>query len=161
MSGVFFNSWPMFTLRKKKPFFTTEENNRIVAAISSSEKTTSGEIRVFVESKNAYVDPLDRAVEIFHQLQMHNTADRNGVLIYIAVKSREIAVYADRGIHQLLGSDYWKEAVNKMLVEFRENHICEGIVHCVSSIGKTLSEKFPNKGEEDKNELPDDIVFGK
>ena len=151
----------MFTLRKKKLFFSIEENDKIVAAIRSSEKATSGEIRVFIESKNAYVDPVDRAAEIFHQLQMHNTKDRNGVLIYIAVKSREIAVYADEGIHRLLGSEYWKSAVHLMIEEFKQNHICEGIVHCVSSIGKTLAEKFPNTGAEDKNELPDEIVFGK
>ncbi len=151
----------MFSLRKKKSFFSPAENNEIVSAIRSAEQSTSGEIRVFVESKNAYVNPLDRAAEIFFQLRMDETKDRNGVLIYVAVKSREIAIYADEAIHRLLDDAFWKAAVNNMILEFRQNHVADGIAHCVTTIGQTLAEKFPYKGNEDKNELPDEIVFGK
>lgn len=156
-----FNQSLMFSLRKKKPFFSPGENNAIVSAIRSAEQSTSGEIRVFVESKNAYVNPLDRAAEIFFQLRMEETKDRNGVLIYVAVKSREIAIYADEAIHRLLDDAYWKAAVNNMILEFRQNHVADGIAHCITAIGQTLAEKFPYKGKEDKNELPDEIVFGK
>ena len=75
-------------LRKKKSFFTEEETSRVVNAIQDAEKQTSGEIRVFVESKCSYMDALDRAVEVFSKMQMQNTADRNGVLVYMAVKGQ-------------------------------------------------------------------------
>ncbi len=159
--GAIFNRLLMFSLRKKKSFFSPAENNEIVSAIRGAEQSTSGEIRVFVESKNAYVNPLDRAAEIFFQLRMDETKDRNGVLIYVAVKSREIAIYADEAIHRLLDDAYWKAAVNNMILEFRQNHVADGIAHCVTAIGQTLAEKFPYEGKEDKNELPDEIVFGK
>lgn len=151
----------MFGFRKKKSFLTPGENNTIVSAIKAAEQSTSGEIRVFVESKNPFVNPLDRAAEVFFQLRMEDTKDRNGVLIYVAVKSREIAIFADEAIHRLLGNDYWTNAVKNMIQEFRQNHISDGIAHCVTAIGQALAEKFPYKGNEDKNELPDEIVFGK
>ncbi len=66
----------MFLFSKKKEIFTCEENDRVVAAIRSCENRTSGEIRVYVESKNLYVDPLDRAAEVFSGLLMQNTIHR-------------------------------------------------------------------------------------
>ncbi|MBU3714075.1 MAG: TPM domain-containing protein [Ferruginibacter sp.] len=150
----------MFTFRKKKSFFNKEENEKIISAIRDAEKNTSGEIRLFVESKNAYMNPIDRAAEIFFNLEMQKTQQRNGVLIYIAIKSRELAIFADEGIHQMLGTTYWKVSVANMIEEFKQNHISDGIIKSILSIGKTLAEKFPYDGAEDKNELPDEIVFG-
>ena len=147
--------------KKKREFFTAEEKSRIVAAIQSSEKTTSGEIRVYIEGYNPMVDPLDRASEIFFRLNMQNTIHRNAVLLYIAIDSHELALFADEGIYNEVGKAYWDNAVKEMLSEFRKDHISAGIEACVRQIGATLTEKFPYISTEDKNELPDDIVFGK
>ena len=87
----------LFSFFKKKAFFSEQDQARIVAAITSAEKSTSGEIRLFVESKNPYMDPLQRAAEIFFQSKMENTVDRNGVLLYIALKDRELALFGDEG----------------------------------------------------------------
>ena len=89
--------------KNKKTFFTPEEQARIVKAIQMSEKTTSGEIRVYVESKNPFVDPIDRASEIFLKLNMQQTQERNAVLLYIAMQSHELALFGDQGIHQRVG----------------------------------------------------------
>jgi hypothetical protein len=50
----------IFPIFKKRPFFTDEEKLRMVAAIREAEQQTSGEVRVYIESRNAYVDPMDR-----------------------------------------------------------------------------------------------------
>jgi uncharacterized membrane protein len=147
--------------KKKKEFFSPAERELIVEAIRVSEKNTSGEIRVFIESKNPFVDPIDRASEIFFKLKMQETDHRNAVLLYIAMNSHEVALFADEGIYKEVGPVYWNEAVKEMIKEFSENHIVDGMVHCIHKIGTTLTEKFPFIPTEDKNELPDDIVFGK
>jgi uncharacterized membrane protein len=147
--------------RKKKEYFSDAEKAQIVDAIRSSEKTTSGEIRVFVEGKNPFVDPVDRAAEVFFKLKMQETDHRNAVLFYIAMHSKELALFGDEGIHKAVGTEYWNKAVQTMLGEFNEDHIITGIVQCIRQIGATLTEKFPYIPTEDKNELPDDIVFGK
>lgn len=152
----------IFSIFKKKPdFFTAEEQGKIVKAIQASEKTTSGEIRIFVESKNPFVEPLDRASEIFFKLKMQHTVHRNAVLLYIAMDSKELALFADHGIYEKVGAEYWNSAVKNMLSHFTKDNMVNGIEECVRLIGSTLTEKFPYISTEDKNELPDDIVFGK
>ena len=147
--------------KKKEGFFSAEEQSRIVGAIRNSEKRTSGEIRVYIEPKNALVDPLERAALIFFKLKMEETDHRNAVLLYIATKHRELALFGDKGIHEQVGSAYWEKEVQEMLQNFKDNNLVDGIVNCITHIGETLCEKFPYIASEDKNELPDDIIFGK
>ena len=151
----------LFPFTKKPSIFTEDERRRIVSAIRTSEQRTSGEIRVFIEAKNPYVSPIDRAVEVFAHLKMEKTDHRNGVLLYIAHKHHEVALFADEGIYAKAGAAFWDAEVKKMIANFKEDHLPEGIIHCVLEVGNTLAEAFPYIPSEDKNELPDDIVFGK
>lgn len=152
----------MFSVfRKKNKFFTAEENQRIVEAIHEAEKQTSGEIRVFVESKCSYMDAIDRAAELFSKMQMQNTSERNAVLIYIAVKDRQLAIFGDEGIHKKVGNEYWNRLVKHMITHFSKNNFAEGIRHSITEIGQDLQKNFPHHKYTDKNELPDDIVFGR
>ena len=151
----------IFPFFKKKAFFSEPQQARIVEAIRIAEKATSGEIRLYVESHNPLVDALERTAAIFLKLKMHETQHRNGVLLYIAMEDHELALFGDEGIHQKVGTEYWKNAVKKMLVEFTNQDIPLGIENCVLQIGQTLRETFPYEATTDKNELPDDIVFGK
>jgi len=148
-------------LKRKKHFFSYEENQLIVEAIQHAEKSTSGEVRVYVESRCKWVDALDRAAEVFYSLQMEKTEQRNAVLVYVAIKDRQLAVFGDEGIHNKLGNDYWNEVVNGMLQKFNRNNYAQGIADCVLQIGEALRTNFPYDRETDKNELPDDIVFGR
>jgi uncharacterized membrane protein len=151
----------LFPLFKKKEFFSAEDKEQIVQSIRLAEKETSGEIRIFVESKNAFVDPIDRAAEIFFKLKMQDTEHRNAVLLYIAMKDKQLALFADEGIYTKAGADYWNNAVKNMIAQFTKDNISNGIEQCVRQIGETLKEKFPYSASDDKNELPDEIVFGK
>lgn len=152
----------MLRFSRKKPFFSKEENEQVVHSIQDAEKQTSGEIRVFVESHCKYVDPLDRAVEIFAKLQMQKTELRNGVLFYVAIKDKQLAIFADKGIHEATGGDkYWKDAVKDILSVFSKGSIVAGITTSINKIGVALKEHFPYDRDIDRNELPDEIVFGK
>lgn len=132
-----------------------------MAAIREAERQTSGEIRVYVESRCRFVDPLDRAAEIFWVLKMEQTAARNAVLIYVAVTDRQLAVLGDKGIHEKVGEAYWNEEVNKMLSHMRKESYAEAIIRIVGDVGEALRHHFPYDGKTDKNELSDDIVFGR
>jgi uncharacterized membrane protein len=151
----------LFPLFKKKPFFSEAEQDRIVQAIRQCERQTSGEMRVYVESKNYLVNPLERAMEVFYGLKMEKTDLRNGVLLYMAVKHKEVALFADEGIYQAMGADYWAAEVKKMLSNFKDNLLVDGVVGCIEDVGEALRTHFPYIPSDDKNELPDDIVFGK
>jgi len=149
------------SLFKRKEFFTEEERQSIVDAVRAAEQRTSGEVRVFVESRCRYVSAIDRAVEIFENLQMQRTEMRNATLVYVAMKDRQLAVFGDEGIHQKVGNEYWANEVVNMISAFNRDNIAEGIRQCVLNIGEALATHFPYDRTTDKNELPDDIVFGK
>ena len=149
---------PLF---QRKEFFTDEEKQSIVDAVRIAEQRTSGEVRVFVESHCRYVNAIDRAVEIFENLQMQRTELRNATLVYVAIRDRQLAVFGDEGIHQKVGNEYWANEVMKMIHAFNRDNIAEGIRQCVLNIGEALAMHFPYDRGTDKNELPDDIVFGK
>ena len=151
----------LFPWQKEKEFFTLEEKARIVEAIQTAEQRTSGEVRVYIESRCRFVNPLDRATEVFANLKMGETAERNATLVYVAVKDKQAAVYGDAGIHEKVGQTYWEEEVNKMLLCFRQQKLADGLVQCIKDIGEALHYYFPYERATDKNELPDDIVFGR
>jgi uncharacterized membrane protein len=149
-----------FFQRKETEFFSEQEKELIVSAIKAAELRTSGEIRLYVESKCEYVDAIDRAIEIFTALKMHETADRNAVLVYIALKDHQLAIFGDEGIHQKVGTQFWNAEVAKMLKHFNKSNYAEGIAEVVKDVGEVLVHHFPYDRTTDKNELPDDIVFG-
>ena len=151
----------LFPWQKKKSFFNDEENRLVVKAIRHAEQRTSGEVRVFAESHCSWVDAIDRAAEIFFTLKMENTEQRNAVLVYVAVKDHQLAVFGDEGIHQKVGTEYWNKLVGEMLTAFTAHDYAKGIAECVIQIGDALHTHFPFDKTTDKNELPDEIVFGR
>ncbi len=153
----------MFALFRKKAvdFFSKEEKEKILAAIKQTEKNTSGEVRVFIENHCSFVDAIDRAIEVFHRLKMGQTDYRNATLVYVAIKDKQLAVFGDEGIYNKTGKEFWNNAVAHMLQKFDKENYADGIAEVVKEIGAALSLHFPYDAATDKNELPDDIVFGK
>ena len=144
---------------KKKRFFSHAEEKHIMRAIKDAELASSGEIRVFVESYCG--DSVEkRTVEVFKKLKMRHTKERNAVLIYIAMESRQFAIFGDEGIHKTMGFQFWTAEVALLKSFFEQNHIVEGVCKVAINIGETLKKHFPYP-EDDKNELPNDIVYGK
>ena len=150
----------IFSFRKKSQFFTAEQQHQMVLAVQQAEKNTSGEVRIFVESKCEYMNAVDRAKEIFFHLKMEKTKDRNAVLLYMAMDDRQLALFADEGIYQRLGQEYWDEKVKKITSAFTKDDHTDGVCMVVTEIGEALKTEFPYQSN-DKNELPDEIVFGK
>ncbi|RYY87405.1 MAG: TPM domain-containing protein [Chitinophagaceae bacterium] len=146
---------------RKEEFFTADQKAQLVQAIQAAERRTSGEVRVFIESHCSYLDAIDRAKELFAELAMHETELRNATLVYVAVKDRQAAVFGDAGIHEKVGAAYWEQTIAGMLQEFRSEHLADGICVGITRLGEALQTYFPYDSATDKNELPDDIVFGK
>lgn len=144
-----------------KGLISTEDQTRVSNAIAKAEITTSGEIRVYFEQTCPLENPLERAAEIFAKLEMEKTELRNGVLIYIALKDHKAAIFADEGIYQKTGGpDYWQEEFEIFKTYLAHDELVEGLIRIISDIGHSLSKYFPYRPGIDKNELPDEIVFG-
>lgn len=139
-------------------FLNAEQKQKIVDAIEAAEKLTSGEIRVHIENW-CWFDAYQHAQKVFLNLKMHETRDRTGVLIYIAVKSHKAAIIGDTGINEKVPSGFWQETLNNLIASFKEGKHAEGIVEAVHASGNVLTEHFPSK-DDDKNELTNTISFG-
>lgn len=146
-------------------FLTSEEQSAVIDAIRLAEKNTSGEIRVHLESSsisaetNDPIDAFDRAEKVFEMLNMHNTAARNGVLIYVAIDDRTLVIMGDKGINDIVGQDFWESTKDAIINHFKNGAVKKGLVDGILKAGEQLKMYFPyNKA--DKNELPDDISIG-
>ena len=143
-----------------KTFLSKDETESVLKSIRKNESATSGEIRIFIESRCPFMDPIERAKEIFLQLKMYNTTDRNAVLIYIAYKDKDFALFADSAIYHKVTESFWQAESKQLAKHFHQKHFLEGITNCIHAVGQKLQHFFPWEGEQ-KNELPDEIIFGK
>lgn len=150
----------MFFKRKAKAIFNSRETSLIIKTIKEAEQKTSGEIRLFIEHRCRFVNATDRAIEIFNQLQMQKTTERNAVLIYVATKDKQIAIWGDEGIHTKVEDVFWNKLVYNAITNFNTNNLVQGITDIITQIGKALQTYFPYKGNKDQNELSNDIAYG-
>ena len=104
--------------------FTPDEQKRIVEAIRQAEKATSGEIRVHVEPHCANADPVQRAIEVFAHLGMHQTKEQNGVLFYLAHTDRKFAVLGDKGIDAKVPANFWESTKDLLRSHFAAGTLC-------------------------------------
>ncbi|TDW44253.1 TLP18.3/Psb32/MOLO-1 phosphatase superfamily protein [Flavobacterium sp. 270] len=139
-------------------FLTKQEEQEIVDAICMAENNTSGEIRVHIESTTSKVH-FDRALEVFHELKMDQTHLKNGVLFYFAVKDKNFIICGDKGINDLVASDFWDITKDKMTAQFKFGNFKQGIVDGILCAGEQLKKYFP-WSEGDTNELSNEISKG-
>ncbi|MCI0522403.1 MAG: TPM domain-containing protein [Bacteroidales bacterium] len=142
---------------KASSFFTPEQQAVIVRAIAEAEHSTSGEIRVHVET-SCKGDILDEAAWLFRKLGMHKTADRNGVLIYLAVRERKFAIIGDTGLNSVVPLGFWDQIRDHIKMRFSENLFAEGLAEGIIMAGVQLKDHFPFT-KDDINELTDTISF--
>lgn len=131
---------------------------QVVAAIQAAERVTSGEIRVSVAAF-FWGDVEKTAGKAFRWIGMENTADRNGVLIFLVPSRKRFAILGDRGIHEQVGQAFWHDASACLSGHFRQGAFTEGLVATIGMVGERLATHFPYAGEKDRNELPDEVDF--
>lgn len=137
--------------------FTDRQREAIQLAIARAELDTSGEIRVHIDKK-CTEDPMERAIEVFHKLGMHETTQKNGVLIYVATSNRKLAIVGDSGINAIVPDHFWDDERDLMIYHFRKGQFTEGLVEGIKMVGEQLKAAFPYL-ENDQNELSNEVTF--
>jgi uncharacterized membrane protein len=136
----------------------------IEAAIAASESSHMGEIRFVVESNLHIFDIFKRksakkrAIEVFSQFHVWDTAQNNGVLIYLLLADRDFEILADRGVHQHVGSQGWEKISHEMEVMFRKGQFENGVLYGIDQISTLLMQYYPVDGE-NVNELPNTPII--
>jgi uncharacterized membrane protein len=138
---------------KQSEFIAQLDAARIEAAIANAERNTSGEIRVHVQPRAVGADLDTVARRTFERLGMTSTAQRNGVLLFIASEENRFVILGDSGIHEKVGTDFWNAIAARLHEDFKAGQFSEGIVRAVTSCGEQLKHFFPYQSD-DVNELP-------
>ena len=142
-------------MAKTAAFLSKEEEQEIVQAIVEAEKNTSGEVRVHIE-KHSNKTPLERAQEVFFELKMEATNDRNGVLFYVSVTDKKFAIIGDQGINELVATDFWDTTKEIVIAHFKNGNFKTGLVEGILSAGNQLKAYFPYQSD-DEDELSNEI----
>jgi len=142
-------------MSKTEDFLSKTDEQEIVQAIVEAEKNTSGEIRVHIE-EHSEKSPLDRAQEVFFELNMNETQDQNGVLFYICVSDKKFAIIGDKGINDVVESDFWDGTKDTVIANFKEGNFKKGLVEGILKAGQQLKHYFPYQSD-DTNELSNEI----
>jgi uncharacterized membrane protein len=152
----------IFPFSKKKPLLSPENQEQVVACIKDAENKTTGELRVFVETHCSYMNAIDRAWELFYNLGMSSTERRNAVLVYLAIEDRQYAIVGDKEIYEKAGGPaFWERASVELRSHLKKGEMGLGLANCVKELGSAMATHFPYDPTITKNELPDEIVFGK
>jgi uncharacterized membrane protein YgcG len=134
---------------------------RIEAAIAEGERHHRGQLRFAVEPSLPLarvlsgVTPRERALEVFGLLQVWDTAENCGVLVYLLLADRDVEIVADRGVHGRVGAPAWESVCRKMEAAFREGRFAEGVAGGIEEINALLAQHYPRDREAGTNELPD------
>jgi uncharacterized membrane protein len=88
---------------------------------------------------------------------MHQTADRNGVLIFVAPRARKFAIIGDSGVHARCGDEFWTKVAAEMTSHFKQENFTAGLLHAIQKAGELLTEHFPGKPD-NPNQLSDEIA---
>jgi uncharacterized membrane protein len=127
--------------------------------IEKAEKTTSGEIRLHLEAVCLNVIPENRAQEVFMELGMTQTKQRNAILIYLAFESKKFVLWGDQGIHERVGQDFWDKQAQYLSEQLKDGNFVSGMQKVIEQLGVALGEFFP-WDDSDKDELDNSISTG-
>ncbi|MDP2247020.1 MAG: TPM domain-containing protein [Nitrosomonadales bacterium] len=144
-------------------YFSTSAMHHIEAAIEASERQHSGQIRFVVEpglhpySLIKGLSPRARALEVFSALGIWDTAQNNGVLIYLLLADHDVEIVADRGIHHFATDQLWASICHEMEHLFSQGQFETGVLYGVEKIGQLLAQAFL-ADQANENELPNQPV---
>jgi len=140
-----------------RKFLADAETSAINVAVREAERKTSAELKVVI-ARHCWGNLKTKARNIFGELRLDKTEQRNCVLILLVVANREFLIYGDEGIHARVGQGFWDDVCEQMREAFRRDEFGEGIAGGVRRIGEKLAQYFPHE-REDVDEISNEIVY--
>ena len=159
--------------RHTRRAFPAAMAQRLTQRIAASEQRHSGQVRVCVEAglplsylwryawhgESLKAVLRQRALMLFSKLRIWDTAQNNGVLIYLSLAERRIEVVADRGLSQHVGAVQWQELVSHLGSALQAGRFEQGLALALAEVSTLLEHHFPVlPGTAHANEIPDSVL---
>jgi putative membrane protein len=151
--AFFLETW---WLTMRLPVFVSAQLLALAAALALVYALPGLRIRL-APRRWQYVRSHDNALKQFLARNVHLTAERTGVLIFVSLAERYAEIVADAGIDAKVPQDMWDSIVAGLIDDARNGRLADGFVTAVAAVGALLAEHFP-VGPDDINELDDHLV---
>ena len=139
---------------------------RLTQHVSASEALHTGEIRYCVEASlpvsylRRGAPARERAEMLFGKLRVWDTANRNGVLIYLLLADHAIEIVADRGLNACVDPATWSQIAEHMADDFRQHRFEQGLTRALDEVSALLIKHCPAPANATRlNELPNRPVL--
>lgn len=136
----------------------------IEQAIAASEREHEGELRFAVEGGLDLPalwrgqSARERALEVFSELRVWDTAHNSGVLVYVQFADHRVEILADRGIDARVPQATWDAICRDLEQAYRRGDYQAGTLRAIEAVGALLRQHFPPRGE-NPDELPNRPVL--
>lgn len=115
-----------------------------------------GLLRLLVGRKRLAKSAEILARACFQKGGIHHTRDKTGVLIFVAVLERQVAIIADRGVELAVPPGEWAEIRQGFNAIFRAENPAAALLARLESLQAFFGRHLPQV-EDDTNELPDHL----
>ncbi|AZG12345.1 MULTISPECIES: TPM domain-containing protein [Cupriavidus] len=141
--------------------FPDAARHQIQVAVHKGEQHHRGEVRVVIEASLPLglawrgVTPRERARALFGALEVWNTEDHSGVLLYINLADHAVELLADRGIDACVSPQAWQALCEQLTHGLKKDLSVKPVLDAIAQIHGLLTEHFPAEAGRNPNELDD------
>jgi len=116
------------------------------------------EMKIFLTSDRKIEEKVyKKAQQVFMENGLGRTEDSVGVLILISLMEKKIQILADHTITDCVDDDFFDIIINEILIEVKDDHLTEGLIKGIRTLGSQLATVIPAvKG---KDELPNKVII--
>lgn len=134
-----------------------DDARRVADAVAQAERTTTAELKVVV-TRYCWGSLLYKGEALFHRHKLHETRDRNAVMILVVLANRELLLFGDKGIDEKVGEGFWAQTRDAMLGHLRDGRLADGLIAGIERVGGQLAEYFP-AGADNPDELGNEVAY--
>ena len=147
---------PAWWLTIRLPIFVAAELLAVLSALAVLALFPAIRIR-FVPHRLRHLRAHNNAVMQFLARNIHLTAERTGVLIFLSIEERYAEIIADGGIDMHIAQEDWNGVVEDLIRHASRGNVAEGFCASIDTVGAFLAAHFPPRPD-DRNELDDHLV---
>ena len=132
-----------------KSMLSEDEREIIAQRIEESEKHHTAEIAIAIESRLpwSYLMRRARARErawcVFGKMQVWDTPQNNGLLIYLLYADKRIEIVADRALAQVIDQVQWDDWVHTLYEHAHAKTWSTGLLQVIDELDGVLRQHFP------------------
>jgi uncharacterized membrane protein len=138
-----------------KDFINEKEKKLIIEAIDLIESKTTGKIKIYVGKKSG-ANPLMNARKIFENFGMRGLKDKNGVIFFVTIRDKKLAIFGDDGINSKVGEIFWKNMKDAIVEKFKNNQFATGLLGGINLLGEKMMEFYFQETENPDGKTDDE-----